>query len=296
MVRSRHKQVRDADVTSSDLSWRSVWRELRDKGWTNKRPSSRGLDDRYRYVRPGCNPDGVEGVDVFLGEKAVLEYYANILRTRARTSSLPSRGDAELTRAVQIVRESYGHLFEDTSCRNEAESIPQPPQPSQMLSPPRSAPPNVPASAPTTPPSSPGAGRRSSRSTRRSLADTECPMAATPPPNTTLIATSPHVSVGSPGNLDDDSELEAVETVDDVSVESAEEGSDCQPGTFSIMLHIVPHLVLHIVLHLVLHFADLCMVRCFIDGSVGDGVDDEDEDGGVSSELLVDKDDSLNTV
>ncbi|POM69891.1 LOW QUALITY PROTEIN: Hypothetical protein PHPALM_13792 [Phytophthora palmivora] len=283
MVRSRHKQVRDADVTLSDLSWRS--RELRDKDWTNKRPSTL---DRYRYVRPGCNPDGVEGVNVFLGEKAVLEYYANILRTRARTSSLPSRGDAELTRAVQIVRKSYGHLFENTSCRNEAESVPQPPQPSQMLSPPRSAPPNVLSSAPTTPPSSPGAGRRSSRSTRRSLADTESPMAATPPPNTTLIATSPHVSVGSPGNLDDDSELEAVDTVDDVSVESAEDGSDCQPGTFSIMLHIV--------LHLVLHFADLCMVRCFIDGSVGDGVDDEDEDGGVSSELLVDKDDSLNMV
>eukprot|EP00644_Phytophthora_capsici_P012118 jgi/Phyca11/106669/e_gw1.12.475.1 len=55
MVRARQKQVRDADVTSSDLSWRSVWRELKDQGWTNKRPSSRGLDDRYRYVRPGCN-------------------------------------------------------------------------------------------------------------------------------------------------------------------------------------------------------------------------------------------------
>ncbi|KAI9984015.1 hypothetical protein PInf_005305 [Phytophthora infestans] len=144
MVRARHKQVRDADVTSSDLFWRSVWRELRDQGSTNKRLSSRGLDDRYRY---GCNPDGVEGVDVFLGEKAVLEDYAN---------------------------SKSGQL-----------------------------------------------GRR------------------------------PRV--------------EAVETVDDVSVESAEERTDCQP-----------------------------------DGSVEDGVDDEDEDGGddgrVSSELLVDKDDSLNTV
>ncbi|KAI9984614.1 hypothetical protein PInf_005974 [Phytophthora infestans] len=82
-------------------------------------------------------------------------------------------------------------------------------------------------------------------------------MAATPPPHTTLTASSPHVSVGSPDNFGDDSEFEAGETVDDVSVESVEEGSDCQP-----------------------------------DGSVGDGVDDEDEDGGVSS----DKDDSLHTV
>ncbi|KAI9991181.1 hypothetical protein PInf_018813 [Phytophthora infestans] len=86
-------------------------------------------------------------------------------------------------------------------------------------------------------------------------------MAATPPPHTTLIASSPHVSVGSLDNFGDDSEFEAGEAVDDVSVESVEEGSDCQP-----------------------------------DGSVGDGVEDEDEDGGVSSELLVDKDDSLNTV
>ncbi|KAG1704718.1 hypothetical protein DVH05_005647 [Phytophthora capsici] len=181
-----------------------------------------------------------------------------------------------------------------------------------MISPPRSAPPNAPASDPTTPPSSPRAGRRSSRPTRRSLAVTESPMAVTPPPNTTLIATSPHVSVGRPENLDDDSEFEIVETVGDVLVESAEEGSDYQLGTCSIMLHLVLHfvlhimlhlvlhLVLHIVLHLVVHFTDLCMVRCFIDGSVGDGVDGEDDDGvddgGVSSELLVDQDDSLNTV
>ncbi|KAI9994510.1 hypothetical protein PInf_011145 [Phytophthora infestans] len=79
-------------------------------------------------------------------------------------------------------------------------------------------------------------------------------MAATSPPHTTLIASSPHVSVGSPDNFGDDPEFEAEETVDDMSVESVEEGSDCQP------------------------------------------VDDDDEDGGVSSELLVDKDDSLNTV
>eukprot|EP00644_Phytophthora_capsici_P003723 jgi/Phyca11/129180/e_gw1.82.104.1 len=97
MVRARQKQVRDADVTSSDLSWRSVWRELKDQGWTNKRPSSRGLDDRYRYVRPGCNPDGAEGVDVFLGEKAVLEYYANskVLYDSTEYAAMDSGEDAE---------------------------------------------------------------------------------------------------------------------------------------------------------------------------------------------------------
>ncbi|EEY55301.1 uncharacterized protein PITG_09235 [Phytophthora infestans T30-4] len=57
----RGKQVRDADVTFE-------WRELRDQGWTNKRLSSRGLDDRHRYVRPGCNLTE----STFSWEKAVL--------------------------------------------------------------------------------------------------------------------------------------------------------------------------------------------------------------------------------
>ncbi|KAE9002001.1 hypothetical protein PF010_g14461 [Phytophthora fragariae] len=87
MVTPRGKLVCDCDVTSRDLSFQSVWRELKAQGWTCKRPPIRSLDERYRYVRPYADPNGAVGVEFFLDEDAVLEYYANILRGRARTPS-----------------------------------------------------------------------------------------------------------------------------------------------------------------------------------------------------------------
>ncbi|KAF1788203.1 hypothetical protein GQ600_3977 [Phytophthora cactorum] len=36
----------------------------------------RSLDPRFRYIRPGCDPDGQEGVDFLLGEASVLQYTA----------------------------------------------------------------------------------------------------------------------------------------------------------------------------------------------------------------------------
>ncbi|KAG7376331.1 hypothetical protein PHYPSEUDO_013721 [Phytophthora pseudosyringae] len=77
MVRPRGKVTHASDVKPRDLSFRSVWREQKAQRWTNKRPPSRSLDDRFRYSRPGCSPDGAEGVNFLLGEEAVLEYYAN---------------------------------------------------------------------------------------------------------------------------------------------------------------------------------------------------------------------------
>ncbi|EGZ24925.1 hypothetical protein PHYSODRAFT_378956, partial [Phytophthora sojae] len=56
--------------------FKSVWRELKGKGWTRKPPPRRSLDDRYFYVRPGESSSGTEGVHFFRGEEAVLEYYA----------------------------------------------------------------------------------------------------------------------------------------------------------------------------------------------------------------------------
>ncbi|OWY91575.1 hypothetical protein PHMEG_00039784, partial [Phytophthora megakarya] len=50
-----------------------VWRELKASGWTSKPP--RGLDNRFRYVLPGCAANGITGSDFLLGEEAVLEYY-----------------------------------------------------------------------------------------------------------------------------------------------------------------------------------------------------------------------------
>ncbi|EGZ12488.1 hypothetical protein PHYSODRAFT_381957, partial [Phytophthora sojae] len=56
--------------------FRSVWRELKAQGWTRKAPPRRRLDDRYFYIRPGGSTSGASGVDYFMGEEGVLEYYA----------------------------------------------------------------------------------------------------------------------------------------------------------------------------------------------------------------------------
>lgn len=64
-------------VSAAELSFKSVWRELSKAGWKSKKPSARSLDGRYRYVRPGGDPNGAEGLDYFVGEEAVLGLYAD---------------------------------------------------------------------------------------------------------------------------------------------------------------------------------------------------------------------------
>ncbi|KAI9994481.1 hypothetical protein PInf_011113 [Phytophthora infestans] len=95
MAKPREKVILDCDVRSRDLSFRSVWRELKSQGWTNKRPPSRSLDGRYRYIRPSSSADGAEGVDYFLGENAVLEYYANIPTDHASADSADDESEYE---------------------------------------------------------------------------------------------------------------------------------------------------------------------------------------------------------
>ncbi|POM79068.1 Hypothetical protein PHPALM_3331 [Phytophthora palmivora] len=55
-----------------------IWRILRKDGWTSKPPRRSSLDTRYRYVKPGQDPDGVEGQDYFLGEDALVMYYSSL--------------------------------------------------------------------------------------------------------------------------------------------------------------------------------------------------------------------------
>ncbi|POM73545.1 Hypothetical protein PHPALM_9596 [Phytophthora palmivora] len=73
----RGKVLRDSEVTARDLSFKSVWRELKAEGWTRKPPPRRSLEDRYKYIRPAGHANGTVGIDYFLGEESVLEYYAN---------------------------------------------------------------------------------------------------------------------------------------------------------------------------------------------------------------------------
>ncbi|GMF23317.1 unnamed protein product [Phytophthora fragariaefolia] len=66
-------QSNDVIPLASTLDFHGVWRELKTYGWTSKPP--RGLDNRYRYVLPGCAANGRSGHDFLLGEEAVLRHF-----------------------------------------------------------------------------------------------------------------------------------------------------------------------------------------------------------------------------
>ncbi|KAG3250640.1 hypothetical protein PI124_g4735 [Phytophthora idaei] len=51
-----------------------AWSKLRKEGWTSRLPRL-GLDNRY--IRPGENPKGVEGVDFLVGEEGVLQFISS---------------------------------------------------------------------------------------------------------------------------------------------------------------------------------------------------------------------------
>lgn len=67
-------------VSGGRTAFAEACKALRRAGWTSRPPRGRGnLDNRYRYVRPGRNPDGVEGDDYVLGEVALVEHYNMIV-------------------------------------------------------------------------------------------------------------------------------------------------------------------------------------------------------------------------
>ncbi|EEY69554.1 uncharacterized protein PITG_19193 [Phytophthora infestans T30-4] len=55
------------DETASSLGgvavFNSEWRALAKARWTSKQPSTKSLDTRYKYIRPGRRHDGEEGAD-----------------------------------------------------------------------------------------------------------------------------------------------------------------------------------------------------------------------------------------
>ncbi|OWY94567.1 hypothetical protein PHMEG_00035662 [Phytophthora megakarya] len=279
--------VPDSEVTARDLSFKSVWRELRGQGWTRKPPPRRGLDDRFFYVRPGCSWKGVEGTDYFRGEGAVLELYATILRSTARAppSGLPTATPgAQLAAAAEVVRQNYAADIEAAESRTTGVSgsmrqrVMQSPEP--PATPPRSR-------APTKKPA------------RRSIIQTPSP-ASTPPrqrsSSETLIATFPHVQ--GPTASEDDSEPYlpspcASETGDSESVATVE-ASD--PGKLSILLYLMVHIVLFAMQYIALHNrlnvtlhlkAYLTLSKC--------AEQNEADDATAESDLLADKEDDLNT-
>ncbi|KAF4145672.1 hypothetical protein GN958_ATG05134, partial [Phytophthora infestans] len=69
MTKPRGGVPRDIEDTGRDLSLKSVWRELRQEGWTRKSPPRSCLNDRYRYILTDGHPNGTLGFVYYLGEK-----------------------------------------------------------------------------------------------------------------------------------------------------------------------------------------------------------------------------------
>ncbi|GMF48767.1 unnamed protein product [Phytophthora fragariaefolia] len=54
------------------MAFQARWRELKKAGWTSKRPT--GLSVDFTYLKPGKTIKDVKGVDVFVGEEALMQY------------------------------------------------------------------------------------------------------------------------------------------------------------------------------------------------------------------------------
>ncbi|ETL26012.1 hypothetical protein L916_20210, partial [Phytophthora nicotianae] len=218
MVKPRGKVPRDFEVTGRDLSFKSVWRELKQDGWTRKPPPRSSLDDRYKYIRPEGHPNGTIGLNYLLGEAAVLDFYADVLRSRARrsipssptvgcTSSTP--GNDRLAAPQEVVRQSYLPDIEAADASATAAN--------QGVG-------TVNAAAttnaePPTPPDSSLPQRVATRlPARRSLETTETFRAS----RSSLIPTSPHVGDDSFKIDSDDTARNPEAAEDDASVASAE--------------------------------------------------------------------------
>ncbi|ETK82824.1 hypothetical protein F441_12107 [Phytophthora nicotianae CJ01A1] len=150
MVRVRVKVPRDCEVIAHDLSFKSVWRELKKDGWTRKPPPGRSLDDRYFCMPPGKKVKGSEGVDYFRGEQTVLEHYAEELRCRA-VGVQPSASGGDQLAAADVVRENYAADIEAAEARARAPTTAQPVPADQATN----VVPPVPASTSATRPKSP---------------------------------------------------------------------------------------------------------------------------------------------
>ncbi|KAF1789595.1 hypothetical protein GQ600_7289 [Phytophthora cactorum] len=69
-VQSDEPTAETASSLGGAALFKDVWGTLVKAGWTSKRSSSRSLDSRYKYIRPGGRHDGEEGTNFLLGELA----------------------------------------------------------------------------------------------------------------------------------------------------------------------------------------------------------------------------------
>ncbi|ETK94813.1 hypothetical protein F441_23051 [Phytophthora nicotianae CJ01A1] len=66
------------DTGAASATFKSVREVLTAEGWTSK--ASTGIETLWKYVKPGRDPNGTEGVDYLLREQAVLNYALDLVR------------------------------------------------------------------------------------------------------------------------------------------------------------------------------------------------------------------------
>ncbi|GMF18922.1 unnamed protein product [Phytophthora fragariaefolia] len=193
MVKPVGKVVFDFEVTARDLSFKSVWRELKRDGWSRKPPPRRSLDERYFYIRPDGSPAGTGGVNYFRGEQAVLVYYANGMDVLCvlvcfTANLLFSARNTQLATAHDVVRLNNAADTEEAAAQAQSASV----STAQAASPPATAIGDAPSIAG---PFQPAAPVQAASTTAQDIA--VLPAQAPPfSPSTCareLITTSPHI-------------------------------------------------------------------------------------------------------
>ncbi|EGZ27575.1 hypothetical protein PHYSODRAFT_261573 [Phytophthora sojae] len=202
MVKPRGKIVRDLEITARDLSFKSVWRELREQGRTRKPPPRRGLDNRYFSLRRDGDASGADSVDILCGEEAVLVYYANDCRSKrpccryCHDGHFAARSTPPVISVAAVAREAPVAAIDHAA------------QPTATAT--RDAPLTPPSTYPPVRHQAPGK-RPARRSARRSLEEATWSTAPRTPPRTpqVQIATSPHVTPGDSADNEDDHDSSA---------------------------------------------------------------------------------------
>ncbi|ETN07341.1 hypothetical protein PPTG_13633 [Phytophthora nicotianae INRA-310] len=200
-------------LRARDLSFRSVWKELKANGWTSKKAPSRSLDNRYRYIRPGADPNGTEGVDFFLGPDAVLDFYIQAVKV---TSTAPETGGVnERERDADAATQPPATSDAD----EERHGVPTTPQ--RLPSPKRIGAAETASSTPV--PDSPR-----TTSSRERHQQQRSPGSRPPSSRRLLIATSPHTASSACDDTGDDLAADGDESIDWTG--DSDEDDDAQEG------------------------------------------------------------------
>ncbi|KAE8874987.1 hypothetical protein PF003_g40866 [Phytophthora fragariae] len=83
------------DEERGTINFKAVWSGFKAAGWTSK-PPPRGIGTLWKYILPGRDANGAEGVDYLLGKQAVVNHAVQLaLQERAeRASAAPPVGAA----------------------------------------------------------------------------------------------------------------------------------------------------------------------------------------------------------